>query len=205
MANLGPKSTLFVKGLHQGGQFGRFREVIIVYEEAVILFALSNYVGHKVFETGHYLLKGLLICSMWGFSRVEMNFVNSLGKYSGIGPATDSTCYFLQEIHALIVAEVDIGLRVIVILFELFERLGIMLLLDTVYFGSAGRHNGRAAVGIAQLVKVWNLGLFQISALYPASVNLSIGKSVFGFDSGNLLVAAFPVLHGDAYTAKNIM
>ena len=107
MSYLGPEGSLLVKGLHQGGQFGRLCEVVIVYEETVIIFTLSSYVGHEVLEAGNYLFESLLICGMRRFCRVEMNFVNSFSKDSGIRPTANSIGHFLQEIHTLIVAEVS--------------------------------------------------------------------------------------------------
>ena len=62
-----------------------------------------------------------------------------------------------------------------------------------------------AAVGIAQFIEVLNLGLLQIGALDPAGMDFGIGKAVLCLDTGNLLVAALPVLHGDADTAKNVV
>lgn len=142
---------------------------------------------------------------MRGFCRVEVDLVDGFGKNAGVGPASDGIGHLPEEIHTFAIGKVDVRICVLEVLLELLEGLWVMLVLNTVYFSSAGRNDRRAAVGIAQLVKVRNLGLLQIGALNPAGMDFGIGKTVLCLDTGNLLVAALPVLHGDADTAKNVV
>ena len=134
-----------------------------------------------------------------------MDLVDGFGKDAGVGPASDGIGHFQKEIHTLVIGEVNVWICILKVLLELFESLGVVLLLDTVHFCRTGRHYCRAAVGIAQFIEVLNLGLLQIGALDPAGMDFGIGKAVLCLDTGNLLVAALPVLHGDADTAKNVV
>ena len=174
-------------------------------EKAVIIFSLTGHVGHKKLKTRYDLFKGLFICGMRGFGRVEVNFVNGFGEDSGIRPAANGIGHFPQEVHALVISEMDIWFSILEIFLELLEGLGIMQFLDTVYFRHTGRHYGRAPVGITQNVEIWYLALLQIRALDPACMDFCIGESKLGFDAGDLLITTSPVLHGNADTTEDVV